>query len=150
MWRGYKAMGDGTEKDEFHDVVIPRIAFEYEVNGKLDLRLGASYIVNPVYNQDGETNFVDNDRVRVSLGLGVDIPWPPNARLDFHAQLQALIPRTYNKREEKMRDEFPESVNLETGELLGDNALQTNNPGFPGYKSGGIIISMGTAISVPF
>lgn len=150
MWSRFKAIGDGIQKSEFHDVVIPKLGFEYEVNGRLDLRLGASYIVNPVYNQDAETNFVDNDRVKVALGLGIDIPWPPNAQLDFHAQLEALIPRTFEKRQERMRDEYPESVNMETGELLGDNLLQTNNPGFPGYQSKGIIISLGTALNVPF
>ncbi|MBN2717190.1 MAG: outer membrane protein transport protein [Deltaproteobacteria bacterium] len=150
MWRWYKATGDGTENDEFHDVVIPKLSFEYEINGRLDLRLGTAYLVNPVYTQDAETNFVDNDRVKLSLGLGIDIPWPPNAQLDFHAQLQFLVPEENAKRTTNMNDEFPESVNVDTGELLGDSRIQTNNPGFPGYESRGIIITMGTALSVPF
>lgn len=150
MWHFYKAVGDGTEDNEFHDVVIPKLSFEYEINGRLDLRVGAAYILNPVYKQDGETNFVDNDRLKFSLGMGIDIPWPPNAQLDFHVQFQALLRRTFEKRIQNMRDEYPESVNLQTGELLGDNVPQTNNPGFPGYRSGGVILSMGTAISVPF
>jgi len=150
MWKKYDALGDGTSKKEFHDVVIPRLGFEYEINGRIDLRLGMAYIVNPVYDQDGETNFVDNDQLDFAVGLRLDLPWPENASLDIHAKFLFLIPRTFEKDERKMQDGFPESVNLETGELYGDTNLQTNNPGFPGYESRGVVASFGTAINVPF
>ena len=150
MWSKYDSVGDESARKEFHDVVIPKLAFEYEINGRLDLRLGTSYILNPVYKQDGETNFVDNDRVQIAIGTGIDLPWPPNAHLDLHVQLFFLIPRTFDKQNANMIDEFPESVNNETGELVGDNSLQTNNPGYPGYESSGIIASFGAAVKIPF
>lgn len=150
MWKHYEAINDGSSNGEFHDVVIPRLGFEYEINGRMDLRAGMAFFLNPVYEQDGETNFVDNDKLNLAFGMRLDLPWPPNASLDFHAQLFILFPYTNEKNSNKMIDEFPESVNTDTGELYGDPLLQTNNPGFPGYKSSGIVASFGTAVNIPF
>jgi hypothetical protein len=44
-------------------------------------------------------------------------------------------------------DEFPESVDLMTGETLADAVgFQSNNPGYPGYASEGWLFTFGASI----
>lgn len=150
MWSQYDNKDDGNPGKEFHDIVIPRLGFEYEIKGWWDLRLGAQYTSNAVYEQDGETNHVDNDRINGSLGMRFELPWPKEAQLDLHFQFAGLVPRTFRKNDDKMVDEFPVVTDEETGETVGDAQLQTNNPGYPGYESGGLMLAFGTALSVPF
>ena len=60
--------------------------------------------------------------------------------------LEALAERAA----EVVTDEFPEVTDEVTGVTTGDSAMQTNNPGYPGYESGGLILTLGPALSVPF
>jgi long-subunit fatty acid transport protein len=150
MWSQYDRKKDGLAGPDIHDILIPRLGFEYELNGWWDLRLGMQYAPNAIYAQNSETNYVDNDRISGSLGMQFELPWPKKARLDLHFQFSGLVSNTYRKDDAKMIDEFPVVTNEETDETVGDERLQTNNPGYPGYESRGFLLAFGTALTVPF
>lgn len=123
----------------------------------LDLRLGARligaahtwagglmYAPSPVPEQTGRTNYVDNSRVGAQLGWQgswANDGW--NLTAGLGGQLQVFVERTHYKRSdapEPVIDEFPDAVDATTGAPLPSSAgVQTNNPGFPGYRSGGVM-----------
>ena len=77
----------------------------------------------------------------VGLGIGLSLPWPPESRLDVHGQLLTLIPRTFYKGDSD--NPTPDEDPLTPG-------WQTNNPGYPGYSSDGLIGTVGMTLIVPF
>jgi long-subunit fatty acid transport protein len=61
-------------EEGFHDVVVPRVGFEWRVAGRrldLALRGGWAFEASPVPAQVGLTSFADNDRHVFALGAGV-------------------------------------------------------------------------------
>lgn len=61
----------------FHDIVVPRLGVELDLGGggtsTWRARAGYAWEPSPAPEQQGETNFVDNDKHTFSLGLGVEI-----------------------------------------------------------------------------
>lgn len=141
MWSFYEPVYPNTSTGGLHDTVTARVGTELQILDELALRLGLGYVMNPVPEQPGRTNYVDNDRIDIGLGLGLDLPWPEDARLDIHGQLLALIPRTYYKGQAD--NPTPDEDPLTAG-------WQTNNPGYPGYRSSGLAASAGMTLNVPF
>jgi long-chain fatty acid transport protein len=90
----------------FHDVVIPRVGVEVRALERekvaLDVRAGYSYEASPVPEQIGESNYVDADKHRFSVGAGVTLQrlgrWLGGSiTLDAHFAVTALPPRANRK-----------------------------------------------------
>jgi len=108
--------------------------------------VGAALVPSPVPSQDGRQNYVDNHRVGIAAGLEWDTsPWGLPLAIGLQLQLHFLVGRSHEKRETALNpvvDEFPASVSASTGASLPAAAgLQSNNPGYPGFSSGGWFLS---------
>lgn len=115
----------------------------------------------PVPSQTGRTNYVDNHRIGTILGAEAefrlaDTPFRAGAHFQFHR----LIPRSVTKNvpdtsgdipDHQVQDAIPDD-GVRRGVPVGEDGagLQTNNPGFPGFSSGGWIIGAGVNLSVLF
>ncbi len=149
MWSGYRVDTDSGSEAPFDDQFIPRIGAELRPLAWLAVRAGLSYVKSPISEQTGRTNYVDNDRVDATVGLGFKLPY--DIEIDLHGQLLSLIERSHSKDENKILDEFPLSRDIKTDELIEASfGLQTNNPGYPGYSSKGFVGGMGVTVTVPF
>lgn len=145
------------QRVNFSDVFIPRLGAEWEVVEGHLVRGGASWEPTPVGRQDGRTNYVDNDRLVASVGSGHAIEVNGHIlELNWHAQVHFLVARTETKRAldsypdcgpgvTSICDELPDdAINPSTGEIWPEaQGLQTGNPGFPGWSSGGWLASVG-------
>jgi len=131
----------------FHDTYYVKAGIEYRAAKWLDIRVGAGWEPSPVGEQDGRTNFVDNDKVQASCGASIILPWVKGLAIDFHVQFITLLSRSHTKKDELMLDEFPDDSDTKTGDPEG---LQTNNPGWPGYSSSGFVGSVGVGVSYQF
>jgi len=108
-------------------------------------------VPSPVPDQSGRTNYVDNDRGMASVGASYkfDALGQP-MQVDWALQLQMLLTRETHK---TIRADYPdcaEGVDALCDEVPDDTAhprtgqpfdeaqgMQTGNPGFPGFTSGG-------------
>jgi hypothetical protein len=110
------------------------------------------YVPSPVPDQTGQTNYVDNSRLVASAGIEGPVKF-------FGRDLEAgitlfgayLLPREVTKdpnAAHPVLDEFPDAAT--TGGLPEPTAagLQTNNPGYPGWKSTGFMIGAGVTFRI--
>jgi long-chain fatty acid transport protein len=138
----------------FRDTFSASLGAKVEVSTAHHVMLGASYIPSPVPEQTARTNYVDNDRLMGSLGAEHQLL--PHFALGWFTQVHWLRPRTHHK---QVRDVYPDCRDDPRGlcdEVPDDTAdgrsgtpypeaegLQTGNPGFPGFSSGGFLIAAG-------
>ena len=111
--------------------------------------IGAAYYPTPVPPQVGRTNFVDSDILAFSLGHKYDFRvFDRRFTLNGVAQLFYMYKRTVYKDPKLMLDEFPDDSTtlLSNSPMLEAKGLQTNNPGYPGYEAGGLLLSIGANI----
>jgi hypothetical protein len=134
----------------FHDVgsgaVGIRPAYK-DARGYLDLR----YLPSPVPEQTGRSNYVDNDRFGVGIGADVALHLPTVIRPGLQFFADRFIPRDNQKDPSKLVDELPDGA-VYSGSLApvpGSRGLQTNNPGWPGFSSGGWLWGVTASISIP-
>ncbi len=114
-----------------------------------------AYFPSPVPDQTGRTNFVDNSRL--AAGLGFEIPvWLVGTRLEVGTTLhgQILLPRETVKRDDAPNpviDEFDDTaVDVVSRERMRDaDGLQTNNPGYPGFRSQGWMLGASATLRLP-
>jgi hypothetical protein len=103
----------------------------------------------PVPEQSGRSSYVDPSQ----LALAVSVRWSitPSLSWQLSAQAHWLLPRVDEKdlrALDPVRDEFPASVDELSGEPIDSSGgLQSNNPGFPGYESGGVVWSGGVSLT---
>ena len=160
-WSTY--LNQHSELAGFKDILVPRMGIEGRI-WDLFLRAGVAYEKSPVPDQPGRTNYVDNDRLLLTLGMGVR-PKFFNLEFDISLHLQAhfLFERTTHK---ALAESF-ESCETDTSGLCDEvldgqsdpltstaipesYGLQTGNPGFPGYVSGGVLLGVGLDIRWEF
>jgi long-chain fatty acid transport protein len=155
VWSAWRdTQGDATE---FEDTITPRLGVEYRYNNNTAVRLGGSYEPSPVPDQVGRTNFVDNNRLIGSFGathgfsvIGRDF------EVVWYVQAQGLLSRTTTKSSRtaypvcapdvaELCDEVSDDLSdARTGlPIAGVQGLQTGNPGFPGFASGGWLGAIG-------
>ena len=118
---------------------------QWEVSGggwrrweAVDVGLDARYRPSPVPEQVGRTSYVDPGQLAVALGVG----WRVRPGVTFVAQAQGhrLLSRVDVKdlrASDPVVDELPAAVDPQGGVIAASEGLQTNNPGFPGYRSEG-------------
>lgn len=154
LWSSYEDRQDITPgsygpglgfKNTLSGVVGVRHTYE-NARAFVDLR----YIPSPVPEQIGRSNYVDNDRLGIVAGADVLLKW---LKLRPGIQLFAdrFIPR-YNKKEDSLLvDELPDGSTFgATGQPVpGSQGLQTNNPGYPGFSSGGWLWGGAVTLSMP-
>lgn len=140
-----------SQPTDFSDTFSPRLGFEYDLASGNHLRAGLGWVPSPVPDQTGRTNYVDNDRGMASLGASYRfdaLGFP--LELDWALQLQVLFRRETHKTladdypdcdagAQAICDEVPDDTeNPRTGQPFPEaQGLQTGNPGFPGFTSGG-------------
>lgn len=135
----------------FEDIISPRLGFEYALESGNELRAGLGWVPSPVPDQTGRTNYVDNDRLITSAGASYEFDaFGAPLQLDWALQMQLLFTRDTEK---VVRDSYPDcapGVEALCDEVPDDTSdprtgqpyeaaqgLQTGNPGFPGFTSGG-------------
>jgi long-chain fatty acid transport protein len=112
------------------------------------------YVPSPVPDQTGRTNYVDNSRLVASAGIEGPVKFLGR---DLEAGITLfgayLLPREVTKdpnAAHPVLDEYPDTAtDSKTG--LPDPAaagLQTNNPGYPGWKSTGYMIGAGATFRI--
>jgi long-chain fatty acid transport protein len=166
-WSNYlNRQSERPQKDyEWADTFNPSVGVRYVRDEKLTLFLDGNYRPTPVPAQTGRTNYVDNDRFGISGGISYDMPieaWKVALRFGAQGQLHVL-PRRHqkkydptspqlrgNKYSQLVVDEWPDdTTDITTGEVIPEaKGLQTNNPGWPGFSSDGMILGGGVNISL--
>lgn len=142
-WSQYRDRHD--ERPQGFEDVVEVDAGARVALGAHGVGLGALYSPSPIPTQSGRESRVDNDR------LGGSGRWDWTTRtfagsvtVGLSAGAQWLLDRSHVKSPQAktpVLDELPEAVNLRTGEaFVGDAGVQTNNPGFPGYRSDGLVL----------
>jgi hypothetical protein len=102
----------------------------------------------PVPQQSGRSSYVDPSQLGLSLGTR----WAITHQLSWQLSAQAhwMIPREDRKdlrSLDPVRDEFPAAIDEITGEPIPSSVgVQTNNPGYPGYDSQGVVWSGGLSL----
>ncbi len=151
MWSDYRDRHKGKTDPRWSDTVT--IAASGEVSFREHRAgLSLSWVPTPVPESRGRRNYVDNDRVGVALG------WESSFDLGrvaigggLNVQAQWLIPRRVVKDPTLIPDEFPESDHVLTGERIASSiGLQSNNPGYPGFRSSGVIVGLGASFHLEF
>lgn len=142
------------------DTVAPVVGFHYRL-GRLSGALDLTYAPTPVPAQTGRTNYVDNDRVAATLGVQYRLPlFGTTVTAGAQAQVHRLVPRFQAKlatptrpdgaivAPERVKDELPDDAHKSGEPVPGAEGLQTNNPGWPGFGSGGWILGAALYLSV--
>jgi long-chain fatty acid transport protein len=115
-----------------------------------------AYWPSPVPDQTGRTNYVDNSRLLASLGIEGPVKFLGK---DLEAGIGLFgsfsLPRDVTKDLNRpyasggLRDEYPDTAtgadNLPAPNTGG---LQTNNPGFPGWRSTGFMVGAGATFRI--
>ena len=143
------------------DTISPTAGLRYRLKG-WSAGFDLMYVPTPVPEQTGRTNYVDNNRV--SAGIGSDYRFPVfGTHLTVGAQLQVhrLVPRHQTKlptptrpdgvniAPERVKDELPDDAQKSGDPVPGAQGLQTNNPGWPGFASGGWMVGAAIYVSIP-
>ena len=112
------------------------------------------YVPSPVPDQTGRTNYVDNSRLVASAGIEGPVKFL-GRHLEAGITLFAsyFLPRSVTKdpnAAHPVLDEFPDNATVvgsgvPVAEAVG---LQTNNPGYPGYKSTGFMLGAGATFRI--
>jgi hypothetical protein len=142
-WSQYRDRHDERPRG-FEDVVEVDAGARVAL-GAHGVGVGALYSPSPMPTQSGRESRVDNDRVGASGRWDWATPTPAGrVSLGVSAGAQWLLERVHLKSpqaQSPVLDELPEAVNLRTGApFVGDAGVQTNNPGFPGYRSDGLVL----------
>jgi hypothetical protein len=133
----------------FHDTVSATLGARLRHADVLTVFADATFHQTPVPLQRGRTNYVDNDRVGFGVGATYDVPLPSyDLAVRFGTQAQVfLLPRRLNIKRDfggqsGLRDEWPDdTLDIRSGATIPEAAgLQSNNPGFPGFASEGLIL----------
>jgi long-chain fatty acid transport protein len=158
FWSSYR-----DRQGQSPSVYAPDLGFRDTPSGAIGLRhkykglrafTDLRYVPSPVPPQTGRSNYVDNDRFGVSLGADILLDL---LKLRPGIQLFAdrFIPR-YNKKDDSRTvggviDEVPDgsTVSATGAPVQGAQGLQTNNPGWPGFSSGGWLWGGAVTLSMP-
>jgi hypothetical protein len=150
---------------EWSDIFVPTAGVRYTHRAVFTAFLDGSFRPSPVPAQTGRTNYVDNDRYTASAGGTYDVPierWDVTFRFGAQAQVHVLPERYQAKFDptdaqfagqsysQLVVDEWKDDViNISTGEVIAEaKGLQTNNPGWPGFSSKGMLAGGGVSVSL--
>jgi hypothetical protein len=159
QWSSFR--NDHDEVAGFHDTLSTSLGGEAVLTRNTTLRAGMGFRPSPVPDQTGRTNYVDNAMWLFGLGSAHQFFISEQSlELALYGQLQAAVPRTTTKAYQGQApncgpgvtavcDEIPDDTrDPVTGKTMPQAAgLQTGNPGFPGFSSGGWIAVAGVELT---
>lgn len=153
-WSTYVDRHGDTPIDTYAwlDTLSPTLGLRYRWRD-LSALLDASYVPTPVPPQTGRSNYVDNDRIAGTLGaqyrfnalrtdMWIGAQFQAHYLLERH-QTKLMTPTSPDGRNiapELVKDELPDDAQISGEPVAGAEGLQTNNPGWPGFSSGGWIL----------
>jgi hypothetical protein len=114
-----------------------------------------AFTPSPVPDQTGRTNYVDNPRLAVSASFETPVSlFGADFGVGAFLHGQLLVAREVSKSPSARNpvfDEVPDNlVDIVSGEPIdGAGGLQTNNPGYPGFSSGGWLAGAGFVLQLP-
>ena len=152
---------DSDWKDpEFSDIFSFRAGAEWWIVDFASVRAGTGYFPSPMPEQTGRYNYVDNDLVLYSIGTGFRFElFETTFTVDVAAQLWQMLslevsklgPDALSKEEGGLIDEVPDTaVDYNGDSLEGARGFQSNNPGFPGYSFGGLLLNTALTLGMEF
>jgi long-chain fatty acid transport protein len=158
-WSQYRDRHDVQPIGEYRwsDTLATAAGVRY-VAGPLRARLDATFQPTPVPPQTGRSNYVDSDRYGAAAGVERDFTlWGSR----FRAGIDAVGHRVTHRHVTKfigdgvdvdyVIDEVPDDSIDVFGNPVGNReGLQTNNPGFPGFASGGWIFGGGVRLAIEY
>lgn len=159
---------------EWSDTVSPTVGARLRRSGWVSF-CDFAWHPTPVPEQTGRTNYVDNDRGSVSLGFERAFAVRrTTVRLGAQLQGHVLRERWQDKREppvnpvpyerddrfgaeyypslvvDEVPDDATDGLDRRGGALAGREGLQTNNPGYPGFGSGGTLLGGGLNLAIEY
>jgi long-chain fatty acid transport protein len=163
-WSRYQnRQGERARVDfAWSDTLSGSLGLRHALDARLRSRLDVSYVPSPVPDQVGRDNYVDSDRIGMTLGAEYDLPSTRTGltfRIGGQAQLHVLRRRVVHKLDpsalpplypQLVVDEWADDqVDPTTGATYPDAiGLQTNNPGWPGFRSRGLLLGAGLTLSL--
>ena len=114
---------------------------------------GAAFRPTPVPAQIGRTNYVDSDLLSLALGHRFAFQFGDRKlQADIGLQFWQMFTTTVHKDPTMIRDEFADRAKtlLNGQPMIEAEGLQTNNPGFPGYTFGGLVLNLSLMIGIEF
>ena len=155
MWSNYvDRHGDRPGKAfPWADTIAPTFGVRYRVHAFSAL-LDGSFAPSPVPTQTGRSNYVDNHRISGALAgeLAFEL-FGSELHAGLMLQAHHLIPRHHTKQPtptdstgenlapELVKDEVPDDAQRSGEPFPGAQGLQTNNPGWPGFGSEGLVFA---------
>jgi long-subunit fatty acid transport protein len=158
LWSNYKDRHGETPSGAYawSDVLAGSIGVRHEVDAFRSF-LDLGFQPSPVPAQRGRTNYVDGDRGSLSLGTRYGFQLlGQHASVGVQGQLHRVFPESVRKTDthgsDGVRDEVPNDAvgGLPRGPIAGREGLQTNNPGYPGFSSQGVIFGGGASFDLAF
>ncbi len=166
VWSRWSAYIDtqGEKPRDWLDTISVRVGGDYAAAEGRTLRAGLQWEPSPVPPQTGRSNYVDNDRAVLALGGShrISLLNQP-VELGWALGVHHLLARDTNKAASASHppctaaantlcDEVPDTTkNPATGQPAATaQGLQTGNPGFPGYASGGNLLSLAVDLKWEF
>ncbi len=147
----------------FHDTTSVRSGLEYQATGDRTLMAGLRWEPTPVPDQNGRSNYVDNDRIVASVGAThqmkifgspVDLGWYAQWHHLLARDTNKVVPKTYvacGPGVKTLCDELPDNTKDAYGQTIAQaQGLQTGNPGFPGFQSWGDLLAVGMDLKWAF
>ena len=154
LWQQWSRFVDrlGIQPRAMANTLTPECNFSM-TSGNNRAQLSGRYMPTSIPEQSGRTNYVDNDQLAIDMGYIRKIPSDNfDLKLGIGCQFYHLIERHHWKQKSSdnpVIDELPDAVSIRTGDpIIGSSGLQTNNPGFPGFRSSGFGVIWGFSIGV--
>lgn len=166
VWSAYRDRQNARPQQgyEWANVLNVTAGLRYVYAEKLTTFVDAVYAPSPVPLQTGRTNYVDNDRYAIGAGATYQLDIPDTKlklRIGVQGQLHVLPRRTQQKIDptspayadkhysQLVQDEWIDGATNSRGEVYQESfGLQTNNPGWPGFSSRGMILGAGVNVSL--
>lgn len=129
-----------TEESHTRDTANIRAGVEKSDERDRRFWAGLMYVPTPIPEQNQGKNFVDNDRIAVSMGIGYPLTFAGKTlRGDLSCQWQHLM-----RREVEKAEPFPVEFDADP------STEEIDNPGYPGYASGGNLITVKITMNYHF
>ena len=143
-WRLWRRFRDSFGQDPgFADTVDLSAGVEWVTGQGATLRAGGSWRPSPAPPSTGRGSYVDNDRLVLALGGGRRLELGgQRLDVDLGLQFQGLVPRTVHK--DLPEGDIPicaDGVTTLCDESAQAPGTQIGAPGFPGWTSGGYLLS---------
>jgi len=144
----------------FHDTLSGGGGMRVRLD-RTTLAFDGEFKPTPVPPQTGRSNYVDNDRLGASLGLSQGFTlYGQKMSAGLSVAAYWLLTRHQSKLSTPtfadgrtrtpalVRDEVPDDAVLAGEAVAGREGIQSNNPGYPGFSSGGMILAGGLQLTL--